>query len=82
MADPGTLDMAEAFALIDEVRGLAERLDGAPLNVEGDNNKARMRANANRSKDLLYAAHVADKLRMEIMDQYHHFKESGSLHGP
>jgi hypothetical protein len=68
------LSMQAALRLLDEVRELVVDLDDAPINVEGDNNKNRMRTNAQRSKDLLYAAHLADVLRLEILNQYHRFK--------
>ena len=69
-----SLNMTCALTLLDQIGELVTGLNGAPLNIDGDNNKDRMRANAKRSKDLLYAAHLADLARAEILSQYHRFK--------
>jgi hypothetical protein len=69
-----TLNLKHTLILLDDARAMLEDLDGAPLNVDGDNNKDRMRANSKRSKDLLFAAHLADLVRADIMNQYHRFK--------
>lgn len=68
------LDMRQTLALLEEVRELVERLDNSPLNIEGSNNKEVMRRKAQASRQLLYAAHVADLTRAEILSQYHKFK--------
>lgn len=68
------LDMSVVSKLLREVDDLVDALHGAPMNVDIDNNKERMRANAQRSRDLLYAAHLADLIRAEIISQYHRFK--------
>ena len=69
------LNMDNALNLLTEVQGIVARLNGEPaINAEADNNKARMRASAQRSRDLLYAAHLADLCRAEILNEYHRFK--------
>lgn len=69
-----TLDLSTTLKLMDEARELVAELDGQPLNVDADNNKDRMRRNAERSRDLLYAAHVVDLARADVLNQYHRFK--------
>lgn len=69
-----TLDLTTTLKLMDEARDLVSLLDGQPLNVDGDSNKQRMHRNAERSRDLLYAAHVVDLARADIISQYHRFK--------
>lgn len=68
------LNMKNAITLLDDARAMLFELDGAPLNVDGDNNKNRMRKNAERSRDLLFAAHLCDLARAEVTNQYHLFK--------
>lgn len=70
----GTLSMDAVRKLLEELGDMANELHDLPLNVEGVNNKDRMRINALRSRDLLYAAHLADMLRLEFLNQYHRFK--------
>lgn len=74
MADDTLLDMTVVTQMLREVDDLTDALHGAPLNIDADNNKDRMRLNAQRSRDLLYAAHLADLIRAEILNQYHRFK--------
>lgn len=74
------LDMKHTLVLLEDVRAMLDDLDGASLNVEGDNNKARMRERSERSKQLLYAAHLADLVRADIMNQYHRFKGGNPPH--
>lgn len=67
------LDMTDTLALLDEVRALVHSLDGALVNVEVKS-KSLNAAKAEISKKLLYASHVADMARVDIMSQYHRFK--------
>ena len=69
-----TLKMKNTLTLLDDARAMIEALDGAPMNIDGDNNKERMRRNSQRSRDLLFAAHLADLARADILNQYHRFK--------
>lgn len=66
--------MAQAIELLEEAKAIAEQLDGVPPNQDALNSKERMRVNAERSRLLLYAAHVADLARAEILNQYHGWK--------
>lgn len=75
-----TLDMSPVRSLLAELGELVDRLDGVSLNVEGENNKSRMRANAERSRELLYSAHLGDLLRVEMLSQYHRFKGQDPPH--
>ena len=68
------LDMTETLKLIDELRDIVVDMDGQKINVEGSNNKELTRQKAIVSKNLLYAAHVADLARASVMTQYHVFK--------
>lgn len=70
----GSVDMTAVQTILKEISAMVTDLDGATFNVEGDNNKERMRASAERSRDLLYAAHLADMCRAELLSQYHRFK--------
>lgn len=72
--DDKTLTMVNALQLLDEAKGAIEHLDGSPLNVGKSNDKNLTRDRAKRSRDLLYAAHLADAARLEILNQYHKFK--------
>lgn len=68
------VDMTAAIALLDELKEMAVKLDRAPLHPLDDSNRAKMRAAADRSRELLYAAHLADGVRFEILSQYHAYK--------
>lgn len=59
---------------IDELMALVETLDGIDPNQEQPNNKVKMATKAQQSADLLYAAHLAKRLEMQILDQYHAWK--------
>lgn len=69
-----TIEMEAALALLDELSEMLRALDGRPLDPVFTNNKERMTAAANQSRSLLYAAHLADVLRVEVTSQYHRFK--------
>lgn len=73
--DTDRIDMSGTLQLIDEIRAMLVEIDGRPLDiVDGDNNKVRQRWNATRSREMLYAAHLADCIRLDITSQYHRFK--------
>lgn len=72
--DETDVDMGPALDLLEECRVIIEKLDGIKPNQDGDTNKDRMRRNAERSRLLLFAAHIADGARYEITSQYHRFK--------
>ena len=68
------VDMTAAKALLDKLTTYVDSLDGAEPQYEFGNNKERMRATSALSRDLLYAGHLADALRLEILNQYHHWR--------
>lgn len=69
------VDMSNAETLLTEIGAMVAKLDGSyGVNAEQDNNKKRMRYSAQMSQNLLYAAHLADNLRVEILNEYHRFK--------
>jgi hypothetical protein len=73
--DAPRVDMTNAENLLTEIRGMLDKLDGSyGVNAEADNNKKRMRYSAMMSQNLLYSAHLADSLRLEVMNEYHRFK--------
>lgn len=67
------IDMSTVFRLLDDVRGIAEEMDGAKVDIQ-INNKSVMASKSRINKQLLYAAHLTDLARLEIMNQYHSFK--------
>lgn len=67
------LDMTDTLELLDEVRSLVQSLDGALVNIEVKSKQVNA-GKAEISKKLLYASHVADMVRVDIMSQYHRFK--------
>lgn len=71
-----TVDMTEPRRLLDELTGLIDALDGIEADVPGgeSNNRDKMRRKAQQSRELIYATHVADKLRLAVQDQYHVFR--------
>lgn len=68
------VDMTDALELLDRCRAIVASLDGISPDEQTPNNKERMRLNAERSRNLLFAAHLADVARVEITNQYHRFK--------
>jgi hypothetical protein len=69
------LNTARAVTLLDEAAEWMEDLDGiTERNVLNNNNKAASARKAEISRRLLYAAHLADAARLEIMNQYFTFK--------
>lgn len=71
--DGTTIDMSRALALLAEAAELCKEVDGRRTDTQ-DDNKRRMRMNAENSRLLLYAAHIADLGRAEIVSSYHRFK--------
>ncbi len=72
-AEAERLDMTTLLALLDEVRTLAEQLDGAKVDIQ-INNKRVMATKSQTNKTLLYTAHLADLVKCEVMNQYYVFK--------
>lgn len=69
-----SVNMQQVNATLDELAGLIDQLDGIDPNQEQPNNKVKMATKAQQSADLLYAAHLAKRLEMQILDQYHAWK--------
>lgn len=69
-----TIDMRDVLHLLEEAVALCTQLDDQPLNVERPNNKDLQARNAQRSRDLQYAAHLVDSARVAVDRQYHRFK--------
>lgn len=67
------LDTTETVQILDELRELLVDLNGSRPNIE-PNNKAVNQAKARINKRLLYGAHLADVVRVDIMSLYHLFK--------
>lgn len=65
--------MRAARSLVDKLSAEVDALHNRERNEES-NNKEKMRANANTSRDLLFAAHLAEVLKVEILNEYHAFK--------
>jgi hypothetical protein len=70
----GKLNMKHTLALLDEVREILEDLDGEEYNWENASAKRAMKDKASVNRSLLYASHIADLARADIMSQYHRFK--------
>lgn len=69
------IDMSGVLHFIDEIRTLLAAMDGTPLdNPDGETSRARRSWNAKRGRELLYAAHLADCVRLDINSQYYRFK--------
>lgn len=68
-----TLDMHELLALLDELRDRVLELDGSRVNIEVRSKQVNAeKADINRK--LLYLAHLADVVKVEVMNHYHRFK--------
>lgn len=74
MTDEQYIDMTEALRLLGEATKLTKSLDGQPLNRERPNDKSRQSRNAQRSRELQYAAHLVDAARVAVNAQFHRFK--------
>lgn len=69
------IDMTKPIDIMDELDGLVHDLDGE--NPEEDPSTGKKPAiRAERSRKMLYAAHLADRLRISILDEYHILKGS------
>lgn len=68
------VDMTRAIELLGEATAIAEQLDGIAKDEQTPNNKERMNSNAQRSRLLMYGAHVADLARAEILNQFYVFR--------
>ena len=67
------LNMKGTLALLDEVRELVEELNGTRPNIEVSTRDIQ-RAKAEAQRKLLYAAHLADCVKVDITSHYHEFK--------
>lgn len=70
------VDLSRAMKLLSDTGDLCDSIDGERrVNPSMESNsKKRAAANADISRTLLYAAHMADLARIEILNQYHMFK--------
>lgn len=68
-----SLDMGELLDMIEDLREKVEKLDGSRANIEVSSKQVNSRK-AQINRDLLYAAHLADLVRVDIMNHYHRFK--------
>lgn len=73
--------MTRALNLLEEARILCREVDGERrVNPSMEpNSKKRASENADISRSLLFAAHLADNARIEILNQYHQFKGEASV---
>lgn len=68
-----TLDMHDLLVMIDELREKVVELDGTRLNIEVRSKPVNsQKAEVNRK--LLYLAHLADLVKVDVMNHYHRFK--------
>ena len=73
MSDNDKMDVGGTLALIEELEDLVKGLDGERPNIEVSN-KDVMRRKAEVQRKLLYAAHLADCVKVDITSHYHRFK--------
>lgn len=73
--------MTRALNLLEEARTLCGDVDGQRrVNPSMEpNSKRRASENADISRSLLFAAHLADNVRIEILNQYHLFKGEAAV---
>lgn len=71
---PRDVDMTQALAMLADLRLLLVEVDSTPAHYESGNNKEKMRRSADASRQLLYAGHMADLVRAEILNQYHRWR--------
>ncbi|MFG1667619.1 hypothetical protein [Streptomyces sp. Y7] len=67
------IDLAKARATVQELAAALEELDGTEV-IEKPTREAR-RQNSNTSRTLLRLSHLANRASVEIMDEYHDFKQ-------
>jgi hypothetical protein len=68
-----TINTKGAQALLDEAREILVELEGTRPNIEVSTKEINS-AKAEAQRKLLYAAHLADAARLDIMSLYHRFK--------
>ena len=68
------VDMRATLELLDEVTDYIQKLDGVTVNIETTKSKELNKAKSDISKQLLYAAHLADLARAAVLNEYHKFK--------
>ena len=68
------IDMGTALYTLRGVAELREQLDGQDPDRDRGADRPAMRAE--RSKQLLRAAHEADRLRLQILDEYHKTRDA------
>lgn len=73
MSDVTTLDMRDLLVMIDELREKAVDLDGVRVNIEVKS-KSVNAEKAEINRKLLYLAHLADLVKVDVMNHYHRFK--------
>ena len=67
------IDTSPALNCLDELREMLENLNGERENLEANSKRVNShKAEVNRR--LLYAAHLAKVIEVEILSQYHVFK--------
>lgn len=74
MSEPNDVDMSRALEVLDELRELLVEINGTKPNIERDDNRARARFNSRRSRELLYAGHLCDRLKVAVIDEYYVFR--------
>ncbi len=75
MTEIERIDMSGVLHLLEEIQDLLSAMDGMPLDVPTeDRDRVRRSQNARRGRELLWAAHLADCLRLDIESQYYRFK--------
>jgi hypothetical protein len=79
MATDARLTFTRAKRLVEEAEHLLAAHEGAGANRELDpRSKGRQRSaresSAQVNKDVLYAAHLLDAARLEVLNQYHQFR--------
>lgn len=67
------LDMHDLLLLVQELRKEILDLDGSKVNIEVKS-KAVNAEKAEINRKLLYLAHLADLVKVDIMSHYHRFK--------
>lgn len=64
-------DMTAALDLLTQIKDKVIVLGSLPASAEGIDSKERMRRDSLRLGNLLHAAHLANRLHVEILTQYH-----------
>lgn len=67
------IEMHDLLVILDELREKVVELDGSRVNIEVKNKQVNSeKAEINRR--MLYAAHLADLVKIDLMSHYHRFK--------